>query len=144
VIHRSKISFEGIGERIERLKEIPQSVEGIELIVLFGRLARGRRWPKQNVDVASQVANFDEIKRAQVLEATSEALGTKEVDIAFLNDDLAYRLKWHIGWKGRLLYEAKAGLFSDYKILAAAMWFDFKPLWDWQLWKRRTRKREGR
>lgn len=144
MIYKTKINFDQIAQRIERLKDIPSRVHGIELIVLFGRLVTRRRWPRENVDVAFHVANFDETKRSQIREEAFDALGTRDLDVTFLNDDFAYRLKWHIGWKGRLLYEAKAGLFSDYKILAAAMWFDFKPLWDWQLRKRRTRKREGR
>jgi hypothetical protein len=141
MIYKTKINFDQIAERIERLKDIPSRVEGIELIVLFGRLVARRRWPRENVDVAFQVANLDETTRSQIREEAFGSLGTRDLDVAFLNDDFAYRMKWHIGWKGRLLYEAKEGLFLDFMILAAAIWFDFKPLWDWQLRMRRTAKK---
>jgi hypothetical protein len=96
------------------------------------------------VDVAFQVAQLDETNRRRIREGTFDALGTKDLDIAFLNDDLAYRLKWHIGWKGQLVYEAKKDLFVDYKILAASMWFDFKPLWERQLRAIRARKKKAK
>jgi hypothetical protein len=144
MIYKTEINFDGIAERIERLKDIPQRIEGIELIVLFGRMVTGRRWLRENVDVAFQVAQLDETKRRRIREGTFDALGTKDLDIAFLNDDLAYRLKWHIGWKGQLVYEAKKDLFVDYKILAASMWFDFKPLWERQLRAIRARKKKAK
>jgi predicted nucleotidyltransferase len=132
MIHDRKVNFNRIGERIERLKEIPQRIEGIELIVLFGSLAEGEPKPLSDVDVAFQVANLDSKKRTQIWGETTDALETDEVDIVYLNEDVPYHLKYEIAWNGRLLYEAREGLFSDFKVLSAAMWFDFKPYADYQ------------
>lgn len=142
MIHKTKINFRRIAERIERLKDIIQRVKGIELIIAFGRLLTGRRWPRSNVDLAFQVAGLDDAKRSRIYEVTCKALGIKDVDFAFLNDDFAYRLKYHIAWKGRLLYEAREGMHFDFKSMAAAMWWDFKPLWDYQLRMFRSRRRK--
>jgi len=132
MIYKDKIKFEGIAERIERLKDIPQRIEGIELIVLFGSLASAKRHPLSDVDVAFRVANLDRKKRGQIWGEVTDALETDEVDIIYLNEDIPYSLKYEIGSNGRLLYEAKEGAFSDFKVMAAAMWFDFKPYADYQ------------
>jgi len=139
MIRRTKINFDQIAERVERLKDIPKRVEGIELIVLFGSLATGQPQPLSDIDVAYQVANLDRSERAAIWEETTEALETDEADIVYLNDDIPYRLKFEIARSGRLLYEARAGMFPDFQVLATVMWMDFKPLADYQgqiFWER--------
>ncbi|MBM3335666.1 nucleotidyltransferase domain-containing protein [Candidatus Sumerlaeota bacterium] len=132
MIFGTKINFDGIAERVERLKEIPLRVEGIELIVLFGSLANGQPCPLSDVDVAFQVSNLDAKKRIRIWEETTDALETEEVDIVYLNDDIPYRLKYNIAWDGQLLYEGRQGAFLQFQVDAAMMWMDFKPLADWQ------------
>jgi len=132
MIYKTKINFDQITEHIERLKEIPQRVEGVELIVLFGSLASGKRHPLSDVDAAFKVANFDQKKRVAIWGETTDALETDEVSIVYLNEDIPYSLKSEIAETGRLLYEARKGLFEDFQVLATAMWLDFKPYADYQ------------
>ena len=132
MIRRQKVDFDKVTNRINCLRDIPDRVEGIELIVLFGSLAAGRPQPLSDIDVAFQVVNLDRTKRAEIWGQTTDALGTDEVDIVYLNDDLPYCLKYEIGWSGRLLYEASPGLFSLFRVRAAAMWYDFKPYADYR------------
>jgi predicted nucleotidyltransferase len=139
MIHDRKINFNRIGERIERLKEIPQRIEGIELIVLFGSLAEGEPKPLSDIDVAFQVANLDSKKRTQIWGETTDALETDEVDIVYLNDEIPYRLRFEIAQTGQLLYESSEGKFMDFRVLATVLWMDFKPLANYQsqiFWER--------
>ena len=139
MIYKTKINFDQITEHIERLKEIPQRVEGVELIVLFGSLASGKRHPLSDVDAAFQMANLDDKKRVQIWGEVTDALETDEVDIVYLNDDIPYRLRFEIANSGQLLYEAAEGMFLRFQVLASVMWMDFKPLADYQsaaFWQR--------
>ncbi|MCX8035684.1 MAG: nucleotidyltransferase domain-containing protein [Candidatus Sumerlaeia bacterium] len=128
-----------IAERLERLKQLPAKIGGIELIILFGSLATGTHHSLSDIDLAFQVRHLDALTRGRILRETSEALETDAVDIVFLNDDLPYRLRYEIAWNGKPLFEARPGLLSDFKVLAWALWADFKPLADWQrrvFWER--------
>jgi predicted nucleotidyltransferase len=139
MIRDKTINFKGIERRIERLKALPQRVEGIELIVLFGSLAEGEPKPLSDIDVAFQVANLDSKKRTQIWGETTDALETDEVDIVYLNDEIPYRLRFEIAQMGQLLYESSEGMFVDFKVLATVLWMDFKPLADYQsqiFWER--------
>jgi predicted nucleotidyltransferase len=132
VIHRTKVDLQRVAQRIARLKEIPERVEGIKLIVLFGSLAQQATHPLSDVDLAFEVDDLDDKKRVAVLGEVIETLGTDEVDIVFLNDDLPYRLKYDIAEDGHLVYEHKPGAFGDFQVNAIAMWLDFKPYADYQ------------
>jgi len=139
MIYRTKVNFDGVAERIERLKEIPRRIEGIELIVLFGSLASSQPCPLSDIDVAFQVANLDENKRLRIWEETTDALESDEVDIVYLNDDIPYRLKYEIAHNSKLLYESEEGAFAGFQVLATVIWLDFKPLADYQsrmFWQR--------
>lgn len=134
MIRQSKIDPMRVAAGLDRLNEMPKHLDGIELIVLFGSLANGQRHALSDVDIAVRVDGLDDALRSKIRAYATEALGTDELDLVFLNDDLPYRLKYNVARSGRPLYERRQDDFLKFKVLATAMWFDYKPFADAQ-WK---------
>jgi predicted nucleotidyltransferase len=105
-------------ERVEDLRAVAPSVE---LVVLFGSVARGRSRPDSDLDVAVRCDGYADLDALYLLLAPR--LGTSLLDLVELRRTgslLAFQVARH----GRLLYERDPGAFRSFQSLASRRYCD--------------------
>lgn len=104
--------------RIEGLRE---RVPDLELVVLFGSTAKGRRRAGSDVDVAVRCAGLADL---DVLHGVlAPALSTDRLDLVDLRR-VGPLLAMEVARSGRLLYESRAGTFRQFQSLASRRYCD--------------------
>lgn len=116
---------------LEKLKSL-----SIEALILFGSRAQGLAGPKSDFDFGIIVQNknilysFEE--KAKLYNTLYDLLSAKinqlvNIDIVFLEVAPA-ELQAHVMKYGRLLFEAKTNVFSNYRADIIESYSDFSPL----------------
>lgn len=104
-----------------RLADLPVVLPELELLVLFGSVARGRATPRSDLDLAvacEEAADLDALYLA-----LAPRLGTDRVDLVDLRraDPL---LAFEVARHGHLLFERRPGLFREFQSLASRRYCD--------------------
>ena len=115
-------TIEEISVRIQTLRE---SVPELELVVLFGSTAKGRRRAGSDVDVAVRCAGPADLDMLHGLLAP--ALGTDRLDLIDLGHPSPL-LAMEVARSGRLLYESRPGMFRQFQSLASRRYCDTEKL----------------
>jgi predicted nucleotidyltransferase len=93
----------------------------VELVVLFGSVARGRARRGSDVDVA--VRCDGPIDHDRLYLALAARLGTGALDLVDLRR-AGSLLAFQVARQGRLLYERRPGVFRAFQSLAARRYWD--------------------
>ncbi len=101
---------------------------GIEVLILFGSQAKKQQHKASDIDIAYlSLESMSLIEEARFATALMKAFGNRSVDAVSLRDApplLAYQIANH----GKLLYEARKSLFSEFQIYAARIYRESRPL----------------
>jgi predicted nucleotidyltransferase len=109
---------ERLAERLEDLRAVAPSVE---LVVLFGSVARGRSRPDSDLDVAVRCDGPADLDALYLLLAPRLAVPRLDlVDLRRSGTLLAFQVARH----GRLLYERDPGAFRSFQSLASRRYCD--------------------
>ena len=109
---------EGFAERLADLRAVAPSVE---LVVLFGSVARGRSRPDSDLDVAVRCDGPADLDALYLLLAPRLAASRLDlVDLRRCGTLLAFQVARH----GRLLYERDPGAFRSFQSLASRRYCD--------------------
>ena len=109
---------ERFAERLEDLRAVAPSVE---LVVLFGSVARGRSLPDSDMDVAVRCDGPADLDALYLLLAPRLASSLLDlVDLRRTGSLLAFQVARH----GRLLYERDSGVFRSFQSLASRRYCD--------------------
>lgn len=104
--------------RVEDLRDVAPSVE---LVVLFGSVARGRSRPDSDLDVAVRCDGPADLDALYLLLAPRLATSLLDlVDLRRAGSLLAFQVACH----GRLLYERDPGAFRSFQSLASRRYCD--------------------
>jgi len=98
--------------------------EHIELLVLFGSCAGGRVHPESDVDVAVKIKGGTAISKLELIGRLSDVFEGKEIDLVVLTGDADPLLLYEIFFRGRLLYEARPGIFENERLRAWKLYLD--------------------
>ena len=118
---------------VPSIEEIKQKLaplfgeEGLQIVLLFGSIIRGRIHKRSDIDLAFL---FD--RPVDILALTNKVtqlLGSDRIDLVDLRR-ASPLLKFSVARDGRLLYERSHGLFNTFCSLAFRMYFDTKKLRD--------------
>jgi uncharacterized protein len=121
----TNLSIEDIRSRLEPLHHD----SGLQLIVLFGSLAKGLRNRKSDIDLAFLYdMPFDIV---QVTNHVSQLLRSDAIDIVDLRT-ASPLLRFSAMQNGKVLYECSQGIFSSTYSLAFRRYVDTKKLRDAQ------------
>ena len=103
----------------------------LELVVLFGSQATGRATPRSDVDLALLTARKvpDVEYQEGVWESTLHLLQRSDVDVVWL-DHAAPLLGYQVAVTGRLVHEARPGIFRDFRLRALKRHWDAKRFYD--------------
>ena len=105
----------------ERLVDLRVVAPRVELVVLFGSVARGRSRPDSDVDVAVRCDGPADMDALYLLLAPRLATTLLDlVDLRRSGSLLAFQVARH----GRLLYERDAGTFRSFQSLASRRYCD--------------------
>ncbi len=119
------LSIEDIRSRLEPLYHD----SGLQLIVLFGSLAKGRRNRRSDIDLAFLYdVPFDIV---QVTNRVSQLLRSDAIDVVDLRT-ASPLLKFSAMQDGKALYERSPGIFSSFYSIAFRRYVDTKKLRDAQ------------
>lgn len=114
-----------IEEMRDRLQGLRERVPDLELVVLFGSTATGRRAAGSDVDVAVLCAGPADL---DVLHGVlAPALGTDRLDLVDLRR-VGPLLAMEVARSGRLLYESRRGAFRQFQSLASRRYCDTEKL----------------
>ncbi|MFW6140596.1 MAG: type VII toxin-antitoxin system MntA family adenylyltransferase antitoxin [Acidobacteriota bacterium] len=108
----------------EKLETLCQKYN-IKLMILHGSYAKGNARSESDIDIGilSQ-KKFDFDEQIKVVSDFSEVFGDK-FDPVFLNGAEPL-ISYQVAVNGRLLYEAKKGMFHQFRIQAVARYMDSK------------------
>jgi predicted nucleotidyltransferase len=119
------LSFEEIKDKLAPLLE----EEGLELVILFGSAATGRRHQRSDIDLAFLFKGPVDI--LSLANRVIKLLQTDSVDVVDLRG-ASPLLRYAATKNGRLLYQRGEGLFNQFYSLAARSYIDTKKLRDAQ------------
>jgi predicted nucleotidyltransferase len=105
----------------ERLDDFRAGAPHVELVVVFGSVARGRSRPDSDLDVAVRCDGPADLDALYLLLAPCLATSLLDlVDLRRTGSLLAFQVARH----GRLLYERDAGAFRSFQSLASRRYCD--------------------
>ena len=106
---------------VQRLEDLRAVAPSVELVVLFGSVARGRSRPDSDVDVAVRCDGPADLDALYLLLAPRLATTLLDlVDLRRTGSLLAFQVARH----GRLLYERDPGAFRSFQSLASRRYCD--------------------
>ncbi len=111
----------GIERFAEQLADLGAVAPSVQLVVLFGSVARGRSRPDSDLDVAvccDGPADLDALHLLLAPRLATDALDL--VDLRRAGSSLAFQVARH----GRLLYERHPGAFRSFQSLASRRYCD--------------------
>ena len=109
----------------EQLRKALAPVEGLQLAVLFGSVARGTARRDSDLDVGLLIAEDRPDAWADAERAVRRAAG-RVVDVIDLRT-APPQLRFEIARDGALLVEGAAGSWPDFKARAMIDWWDWAP-----------------
>ncbi len=114
----------------EKIKEFFKRYDFVELVYLFGSLAKGKSTEKSDVDIAVLLPHyFDKIKcfklQIEFIGKLCLILKRNDVDVVILNIAPPL-LKYIVATTGKVIYEKKKGLNHDFFCKALNEYFDYK------------------
>jgi predicted nucleotidyltransferase len=115
----------------DRLADLPTQIGDLELLVLFGSVARGRTLARSDVDLGVRCASMADLD--QLYLALAPRLPTDRLDIVDLRR-VGPLLAFRVARTGLLLFERTPGLFREFQSLASRRYCDTEKL-------RRARRR---
>jgi predicted nucleotidyltransferase len=125
---RSQTTTVTIEEIHDRLEPLCHDA-GLQLIVLFGSLAKGQRNLRSDVDLAFL---YDvPFNNVQLTNRVSQLLRSDAIDVVDLRT-ASPLLKFSAMRDGKVLYERSSGMFSSFYSLAFRRYIDTKKLRDAQ------------
>jgi uncharacterized protein len=105
----------------DRLEDLRAVAPCVELVVLFGSVARGRARPDSDLDVAVRCVGPADLDALYLLLAPRLANSLLDlVDLRCTGSLLAFQVARH----GRLLYERNPGAFRSFQSLASRRYCD--------------------
>ena len=119
------MSLTPLEEMSDRIQGLRERVPDLELVVLFGSTAKGRRRAGSDVDVAVRCAGPADLYVLHGLLAP--ALGTDRLDLIDLRHPSPL-LAMEVARSGRLLYESRPGTFRQFQSLASRRYCDTEKL----------------
>jgi len=106
---------------VERVSDLRAVAPSVELVVLFGSVARGRSRPDSDLDVAVRCDGAADLDALYLLLAPRLAATLLDlVDLRRTGSLLAFQVARH----GRLLYERDPGAFRSFQSLASRRYCD--------------------
>ncbi len=109
----------------ERLRDLPESVPGLQLLVLFGSAAKGRRGAKSDLDLAVLCEGSSDLDALYL--ALAPRLRTDRLDLVDLRR-AGPILAFEVARSGLLLFERSPGLFRQFQSLASRRYADTRKL----------------
>lgn len=97
----------------------------LSLLVLFGSRARGDAAPGADWDFGFLADDSPDV--LAMMAEISRAVGSDRVDLADLRRASAL-LRFRAARDGVLAYEARAGVFDEFRFAAARFWYDAEPV----------------
>lgn len=104
-----------------KIRDLPQAVPELELLVLFGSQAKGRARAASDVDVAVRCTRAADLDALYAVLAPR--LGTDRVDLVDLRR-AGPLLAFEVARSGRVLYERSSGAFREFQSLASRRYCD--------------------
>jgi predicted nucleotidyltransferase len=104
-----------------RLQGVREAVPDLELVVLFGSTAKGRRRAGSDVDVAVRCVGTADLDT--LYGVLAPALGSEHLDLVDLRR-AGPLLAMAVARSGRLLYESRPGAFRQFQSLASRRYCD--------------------
>ncbi len=104
-----------------RAEEMTGRLPDLELVVLFGSTAKGRRRAESDVDVAVRCAGTADLDT--LYGVLAPALSTDRLDLIDLRR-VGPLLAMEVARSGRLLYESRPGAFRQFQSLASRRYCD--------------------
>jgi len=108
-----------------RLTDVPQALADLQILVLFGSVAKGRRTSEPDVDLAVQCDGPADLEALYL--AVAPRLGTDRVDLVDLRR-AGPLLAFEVARTGRLLFERQPGTFRQFQSLASRRYCDTEKL----------------
>jgi predicted nucleotidyltransferase len=106
---------------VEKLAEFGVAAPSVQLVVLFGSVARGRSRPDSDLDIAALCDGPADLDALYVLLAPRLAADVLDLtDLRRAGSLLAFQVARH----GRLLYERDPGAFHSFQSLASRRFCD--------------------
>ena len=106
---------------VERLEDLRAVAPSVELVVLFGSVARGRSRPDSDLDVAVRCDGAADLDALYLLLAPRLAATLLDlVDLRRTGSLLAFQVARH----GQVLYERDPGAFRSFQSLASRRYCD--------------------
>lgn len=118
-----------------REKELLQQLS-VGAVMLFGSRAQGLEYSLSDFDFGVIVSDssilYSPEKRKKIYDALYDILSSKikqlaTIDIVFL-EDAPFELRAHVMKYGKVLFEARQGIFADFKADVMERYADFAPL----------------
>lgn len=116
---------------MQRLADLPKAVPDLQLVVLFGSVAKGRAGARSDLDLAVQCDGPADVDTLYL--AIAPRLGTDRLDLVDLRR-VGPLLSFQVARTGQLLFERNPGTFRQFQSLASRRYCDTEKL-------RRTQKR---
>lgn len=95
----------------------------IELFVLFGSSAGDEPENANDIDVAVKFKKGTSVPKLQLIYMLDDLFSGKKIDLVVLSADTDPLLTYEI-YKGKCLYEIKAGIFENEKLRAWKLYLD--------------------
>lgn len=108
-------------EMAGRLQGLRKALPDLELVVLFGSTAKGRRRAGSDVDVAVRCVGTAELDT--LYGVLAPGLGSEHLDLVDLRR-AGPLLAMEVARSGRLLYESRPGVFRQFQSLASRRYCD--------------------
>ncbi len=107
-----------------RLEAVAGATEGLLALALVGSRARREQHARSDWDFA--VLGDDALSRVELTGALMDVLGADDVDVVRL-ERASGVLRFEAARDGKLIWEARAGLWIDFVEAAALFWCDAGP-----------------
>src|SRR5438552_16050138 len=108
-------------DMVERLADLERVNSAIELVVLFGSVAKGRARTRSDLDIAVRGDELIDLDALYVV--LVPRLGTERLDLVDLRT-AGSALAFEVARHGQPLYERAAGAFRSFQVLASGRYCD--------------------
>lgn len=96
----------------------------IELLVIFGSCASGKRSPESDIDIAVGLGEGAQALKLEWIYQLDDIFDGKDIDLVVLTADTEPLLLYEIFLRGRVLYERHPGIFDAGRLRAWKLYID--------------------